>query len=42
MRLIREDGTLPLSRKCALAGVNRSSLYYVPRPPDAERLRLRR
>ncbi len=42
MRLIKEDGTLPLARKCALAGVSRSSLYYEPKPPDAERLRLRR
>ncbi len=42
MRLIKEDATLPLARKCALADVSRSSLYYEPKPPDAERLRLRR
>lgn len=30
VRLIREDGNLPLSRECALAGVSRSSLYYAP------------
>ena len=41
MKRIREDKTLPLSRKCALSGVSRSSLYYAPRPVSAERLRLR-
>ena len=40
MRLIREDGTLSLSRKCELAGVSRSSLYYEPRPLDGRRLEL--
>ena len=40
MRLIREDGTLALSRKCELAGVSRSSLYYEPRPADGRRLAL--
>ncbi len=40
VRLIREDGTLSLSRKCALAGVSRSSLYYEPRPEDGHRLEL--
>lgn len=40
VRLIREDGTLSLSRKCALAGVSRSSLYYEPRPEDGRRLEL--
>ena len=34
VRIIREDGTLSLSRKCDLAGVSRSSLYYEPRPLD--------
>ena len=40
VRLIREDGTLSLSRKCELAGVSRSSLYYEPRPVDGRRLEL--
>ncbi len=40
VRLIREDGTLPLARKCELAGVSRSSLYYGPRPADCRRLAL--
>ena len=40
MRLIREDASLSLSRKCALAGVSRSSLYHAPKPPDARRLEL--
>ncbi len=40
MSLIREDGTLPLARKCELAGVSRSSLYYGPRPADCRRLAL--
>ena len=40
MRLIRADGTLPLARKCELAGVSRSSLYYEPRPADERRLAL--
>ena len=40
MRLIREDDTLALTRKCELAGVSRSSLYYEPRPADARRLAL--
>ncbi len=42
MKLIKADASLPLSRKCALAGPGRSSLYYKPKPRDAERLRLRR
>lgn len=42
MSLIKEDETVPLARKCALAGVSRSSLYYEPRSPDPRRLRLRR
>ena len=33
---------MPLSRKCALAGVSRSSLYYRPRPADAGTLALQR
>ena len=40
MRLIRADDTLPLARKCELAGVSRSSLYYEPRPADERRLAL--
>ena len=40
MSAIRTDRTLPLSRKCELAGVSRSSLYYEPRPADARRLLL--
>ena len=40
MRLIREDDTLALSRKCELAGVSRSSLYYEPRPAEEWRLSL--
>ena len=40
MRLIREDGTLALSRKCGLAGVSRSSLHCEPRPADGRRLAL--
>ncbi len=42
MRLIKADGSLPLSRKCELAGVSRASLYYEAKPPNAERLLLRR
>ena len=40
MRLVRTDDGLPLSRKCALAGVSRGSLYYEPRPVDARTLAL--
>ena len=40
MRLIREDDGLPVSRKCALAGVSRTSLYYEPRPVDGRTLAL--
>ena len=40
MRLIRDDDTLALARKCELAGVSRSSLYYKPRPADERRLAL--
>ena len=42
VKLIREDASLSLSRKCALAGVSRSSLYHAPKPPDARRLDPRR
>ena len=35
MRLVRADDGVPLTRKCALAGVSRASLYYEPRPADA-------
>ena len=35
-----DDGTLPLTRKCALSGVGRAALYYRPRPVDAETLKL--
>ena len=38
--LIRADDTLSLARKCELAGVSRSSLYYEPRPADERRLAL--
>ena len=37
---MRTDDGLPLSRKCALAGVSRGSLYYEPRPVDARTLAL--
>ena len=40
VRLIREDGTLSLSRKCALVGVSRSSLHCEPRLEDGRRLEL--
>ena len=40
MRLTREDDGLPVSRKCALAGVSRTSLYYEPRPVDGRTLAL--
>ena len=40
MSQIREDDGVPLSRKCALAGVSRASLYYEPRPVDARTLAL--
>ena len=40
MRLIREDDGLPLTRKCELAEVSRSSLYYAPRAADAATLAL--
>ena len=40
VRLVRTDDGLPLSRKCALAGVSRGSLYYEPRPVDARTLAL--
>ena len=40
VRLIREDDGLPASRKCALAGVSRASLYYEPRPLDGRTLAL--
>ena len=35
-----EDDGVPLSRKCALAGVSRASLYYEPRPADRRTLAL--
>ena len=35
VRLVRADDGVPLTRKCALAGVSRASLYYEPRPADA-------
>ena len=40
MRLVRADDGVPLTRKCALAGVSRASLYYEPRPADARTLAL--
>ena len=40
MSLVRADDGVPLSRKCALAGVSRASLYYEPRPADARTLAL--
>ncbi len=40
--LIKADGSLSLSRKCELTGVSRASLYCEAKPPDAERLLLRR
>ena len=40
MRLVRADDGVPLSRKCALAGLSRASLYYEPRPADARTLAL--
>ena len=40
VRLVRADDGVPLTRKCALAGVSRASLYYEPRPADARTLAL--
>ena len=37
---MREDDGVPLTRKCALAGLSRASLYYEPRPADARTLAL--
>ena len=37
---MRADDGVPLTRKCALAGVSRASLYYEPRPADARTLAL--
>jgi len=38
----RPAGTLPLATQSALLGLNRSQLYYVPVPPSAEELALKR
>ncbi len=40
MRLIREDESMTLSRKCQLTGVSRSSLYYEPKLADEQLLSL--
>ena len=40
MRTIRGDTSLPLTRKCDLAGVSRSSLYHRPAPVDGRILKL--
>ena len=40
MKGIRVDTCLPLTRKCELAGVSRSSLYHRPVPVDGRILRL--
>ena len=40
VKFILDDGTLPLTCKCELAGVSRASLYYRPRPVDALTLEL--
>ena len=37
---MRADDGVPLTRKCALAGLSRASLYYEPRPADARTLAL--
>ncbi len=40
--MIEPDGSLSLSRQCALLGVSRSSLYYRPKGKSAEELALMR
>ena len=40
--MVERDGTLSISRQCALLGVNRSSVYYRPRGERAENLALMR
>ena len=40
VKYILDDGTLLLTRKCELAGISRTSLYYRPRPVDALTLEL--
>ena len=37
----RTESELPLTMQTALLGLNRSSLYYQPRPPRAEEVRLK-
>ena len=37
----RGEGELPLSLQADLLGLSRSSLYYQPRPPSAEEVRLK-
>ncbi len=37
----RREGELPLSLQADLLSLSRSSLYYQPRPPSAEEVRLK-
>jgi putative transposase len=37
----RAEGELPLSLQADLLSLSRSSLYYQPRPPSAEEVRLK-
>ncbi len=37
----RAEGELPLSLQADLLGLSRASLYYQPRPPSAEEVRLK-
>ena len=37
----REESDLPLSVQAELLGISRSSLYYQPRPPSSEEIRIK-
>jgi putative transposase len=40
--MIDKEGKLPITRQCELLGLNRSGVYYTPRPVPEEDLRLMR
>lgn len=41
LALVEPDGDLPLATQARLLGLNRSSLYYKPKPPSAEEVALK-
>ena len=42
LEMVERDGTLRISRQCALLRISRSSVYYKPRGESAENLSLMR